>query len=88
MSPLAGLQKYTSLGKHGLEDRLRRSSRNMMGPSAATPSLQRTDSFSSEEGDDIDFDDDGFREIEREIDWDYFFVHFVTSHISPFSVYL
>ena len=74
MSPLAGLQKYTSLGKHGLEDRLRRSSRNMMGPSAATPSLQRTDSFSSEEGDDIDFDDDGFREIEREIDWDWDFL--------------
>ena len=63
MSPLAGLQKYTSLGKHGLEDRLKRSSRNMMGP--ATP-LQRTDSFSSEEGDDIDFDDDGFRDVEIE----------------------
>ena len=59
---MAGLQKYTSLGKHGLEDRLR-SSRNMMGPGTT---LQRTDSFSSEEGDDIDFGDDGFREIEIE----------------------
>ena len=64
---MAGLQKYTSLGKHGLEDRLR-SSRNMMGPGTT---LQRTDSFSSEEGDDIDFGDDGFREIE--IEWNIFF---------------
>jgi hypothetical protein len=64
ITPLSGLQKYTSLGKHGLlaaaaEERLLRNQ------SLASGGLQRTDSFSSEEGEN-DFDDDGFREMTAE----------------------
>ena len=54
----SGLQKYTSIGKHGLEPMFRlRKTR----PPFAT---QRSDSFSS--GEEDDFDDDGFREMTAE----------------------
>ena len=55
---LSGLQKYTSIGKHGLEPMFRL--KKTKPPFAA----QRSDSFSS--GEEDDFDDDGFKEMTAE----------------------
>jgi hypothetical protein len=54
----SGLQKYTSIGKHGMEPMFKL--RKTRPPFAA----QKSDSFSS--GEEDDFDDDGFREMTAE----------------------
>ncbi len=82
-SPFGGLQRYSSLGKHGLEGA--RESAGVGGAGGgvgggghpggvfgqlrrgrAPFSMQRAESFSSEEGDDDFGDDDGFREMTAE----------------------
>ena len=60
-APFGGLQKYNSLGKNGLDEQTSMHSLKRTKPPFA---LNRTESFSSEEGD--DFDDDGFREMTAE----------------------
>ena len=59
-TPLSGLQKYTSYGKHGLSEQPLFRLKKTRPPF----SVEKTDSFSS--GEDDDFDDDGFQEMTAE----------------------